>query len=144
MGRSTRWWIAGLVLVGGLGPAAGSRAQVPAPRYGGRGTGQGLAGLTDPRANPFLNPVLNPYFHRPGRQGDAALLYYLSGRRAAAEARGAGIDGGAGSTAAPAEMPRSMMVPGGAAARYFHRGPAPSGLGAYYSRNQRHFPHKGR
>jgi hypothetical protein len=106
--------------------------------------------FTNPATNPYLNPYLNPAMTQTPTNRDTALLYLLSAQRA-----GGGIGSGApsglrtpASGARPAaEMPRSAMVPGAGAARYFQRGLAPAGAGtaaAYYQRRNRYFDHNGR
>ena len=115
----------------------------------------GAGPVANPYTNPMTNPLLNPYWNPALTQSpmgrDAALLYLLNAQRAGGGI-GSGVPSGlrapAATPAPAAEMPRSLMVPGGGAARYFQRGQA--GLGAprarpqYFQRYSRYFDHNGR
>jgi hypothetical protein len=132
----------GVVGIAALLGAASAQAQVGS-----------TSGAGSSYANPFLNPAYSPYMNPAAAQGrDAGFLYLLAAQRASGGV-GSGMLGGTHATAATAsrpaaEMPRSAMVPGGGAARYFQRGLSGGGgvapPGAYYQRHNRYFGSNGR
>ena len=135
---------------------AGREAQAQVP-------GAGSTPMTNPYMNPYLNPYLNPAMTTaPMSRNDSLLYLYsaqqmpgglLGGQQPAAGANGraatktvAASTGGARSGAA--EMPRSLMQPGGGASRYFNRGPvAGPAVGvptSKFLRHDRYFSSNGR
>src|SRR4051794_34391924 len=102
-----------VAVVGACGRPAAAQTGRPAP------TVPVNPYLMGPYANPYLNPALTQY----PTSRDAALLYLLGAQRASGGV-GSGALGGPGAArpAPAAEMPGSLMVPGGGAARYFQRG----------------------
>ena len=138
MARRTIGWGMAAALVALASASRSAVAQVGAPAAN---------PFTNPVTNPYLNPYLNPYVNPSVMGRDGALLYFLSAQQASGGI-GSGMLSGLRAPAAAAsrpaaEMPRSVMAPGGGAARYFQRGPA-GGRPAYFQRPNRYFDHNGR
>ena len=142
-----------LSLVAALSGRA-AQAQVP---------GAGSTPMTNPYMNPYLNPYLNPAMTNvPMNRNDSLLYLYsaqqmpgglLGGPLPAASVNGRAVNrpvasSSAGARSGVAEMPRSVMQPGGGASRYFNRGslagPATGTPTSKFLRHDRYFSSNGR
>jgi hypothetical protein len=112
--------------------------------------------MANPYANPYLNPFLNPYMMQQGTQmgRNNTLLYFLAAQQQqgpfsdkAVKAKTAKSKSATGRREPKvAEMPNSLMVPGGSAANYFQRAEPSKANGnrPYYSRTDGRFGNNGR
>lgn len=129
------------------GPGA-SAQMAPMPPPASNGSIPPAAMMANPYLNPYLNPYMNPGATQQPMNGNNALLY-LYAANSANGGVGSGRLSGTRGTPAPrprvAELPNSVSVPGGGAARYFNPGPVNAGNGGrYYNRGGRYFQNNGR
>lgn len=137
------------VLVGGLLLTGGQvLAQGP---MGTSGTGAGANPITNPYMSPYANPYLNPALTVNSTNRNDALLYLWSAQQQPGGLLAPGGPGNvrSGSTGSRvAEMPKTAMVPGGGASKYFSRGTTAAQVGSApssrYGRQGRFFAHNGR
>ena len=137
------------VLAGSLSLAGReSRAQVP---VGPPATTPGNGALLNPLMNPYANPYLNPGLTMSSTSRNDALLYLYSAQQQPGGLLGGPAfppGGSAAKKSGAAEIPRSAMMPGGGASKYFNRGSLTAPLavapGARYGRQNRYFSHNGK
>lgn len=134
-----------LVLLGLLTGARQAEAQVA----GGLGTstalpsGRGVPSAANAYVNPYPYYYLNPYLNPYGVDRTDALLWALAQPRLGRPGQEAPAQPAPAARAA--EMPRTLMVPGGGAAGYFQRGAAVSPSDVYATgRHNRYFGNNGR
>ena len=129
--------------------ASDASAQLaPAPPPSQNGSIPPAAVMANPYLNPYLNPYMNPAAAQQPMNANNALLYLYSAN-AANGGIGSGRMSGVRGTPAPrpraAELPNSVSVPGGGAARFFNPGPVNAGgAGRYYNQRGRYFQNNGR
>src|SRR5262249_45094774 len=140
--RGLAWAIVGLLW---SWMAAEGRAQTASttPRGGATtATAPNPTAFANPYTSPYMNPFLNPDMMMaqptPGRSNT---LLYLWGAQQAPGGLLAPMPSARSRPAArAAEMPNSLMVPGGGASHYFQRGPVTaSSARPYYQRQGRYF-----
>lgn len=112
--------------------------------------------VVNPYANPYINPFMNPYMTGGTMDRNTTLMYLW-----AANQQAGGLGSGRLSTSRPvpsatqpprgsrgravAEMPVSLLRPGGAAGRYFNRGTGSNDAQrASFGRQNRYFANNGR
>jgi hypothetical protein len=129
-----------------LGVAAGARVgeaqTAPVARLS-PGSQSGANPGSNPYASYYVNSYVNPYGVAPPAERPDALLWFI----AAQQVRGRGdvARPAPAPEARAAEVPRTLMVPGGGAAGYFNRGPAPvSSAGPRNGKQNRYFRNNGR
>lgn len=151
MRKAIRVFAASLCVMGGTESWRAARAQAPA-------VGPPTASMmANPYANPYANPFLNPYMMggAAGTMDRNSTWMYLW----AANQQAGGLGSGRMNTSRPgpsqtprgsrgrpvAEMPVSLLKPGGAAGRYFNRGTGSVDPNrASYGRQNRYFANNGR
>ncbi len=124
-------------------------ALILAAGSGAKAQGLGQAGTQPGMLNAYASAAQNPYLNTimtaQSTTSRDTMMYLWAAQTAGQTVAGATARGATPRTRA-AEMPRTAMVPGGSASRYFSRNTvAPAGgTASYYGRSSRYFGNNGR
>jgi hypothetical protein len=139
---------------GWLSPAVLGIVAVAAGATGRDASAQGIrprptgtsAPITSPYMSPAMNPFLNPALTVAPMNRNDALLYFWASQQQPGALLGPRLDRSRPDRPRAAEIPTSLMTPGGGAARYFQRGNpvAAGGTGRRYHNIGRYFGNNGR